>query len=291
MNLLRDFSNFIDDLPDYDPFEPAIIQLPEVEKHMSQLLAKLRDQIDIFRTAQRTIRARQIKPTSITQQQQQNSQTWRQFQDNDDNWCLVRMRRKHQYRSLKTLDDATAIVPTNIVNQPRIGREVDVPVSKNMSLRCIEISDISAIHSDGVLYYIPRIRRFAIRICGFILQGNIGTVYISETMPQKIHDCDAQANCKQALCNYYHNPLTCPGSNDIRNFAASSWIYRPQPSSDKQTHTFEKSSKKSRKLSSRPCLDDDIKFITSSDLMYYNEQLMHDILCGIIMNFYVRRDF
>lgn len=278
MNLLRDFSNFIDDLPDYNPFDPAVIQLPEVEKQVSQLLAKLRDQIDVFRTAQRTIRARQAKLSPAPQ-----SAACRQAADGDDSWCVVRMRRK---RSRKPVDETQA-VPTTIAPQPRGNREIDVPVSKNMSLRCIEIADIGAIHGDGILYYIPRIRRFAIRICGFILQGNIGTVYISETMPQKIHDCDAQANCRQPSCNYYHNPLTCPGSSDIRNFAASSWIYRPHSA----PAPFEKSPKKSRKLASRPSLDDDIKFISSSDLMYYNEQLMHDLLCGIIMNFYVRRDF
>lgn len=285
MNLLRDFSNFIDDLSDYNPFDPAVVQLPELEKQVSQLLAKLRDQIDTFRTVQRTMRARQVKAPA-------SSGSWRATQDTDDSWCIVRMRRKPKYyqRSRSGIsDDTTQYVPRSISQTCGV-REVNISVSQNMSLRCIEITDINAVRNDGVLYYIPRIQRFAIRICGFILQGNIGTVYISDATPHKIHDCDAQANCRQSPCNYYHNPLTCPGSNDIRNFAASSWIYHPPISSSEKLIPFEKSPKKSRKLSSRPNLDHDIKFITSTDLMYYNEQLMHDLLCGIIMNFYVRRD-
>ena len=190
---------------------------------------------------------------------------------------------------------------------------------------------------DGVLYYIPHIRRFAIRIAGILLCGNIGIVYVSDPFPQKIHDCDMQSTCSQPICRYYHNPLVSDRGQhvgadpDIRNFVATSWIYRPcsiprsrcntgsdsvrgredcraQPSSSapqdehnapREAMHFHKVSrgagvpisdpKKMRKFASRATLDQDILTITSDDLSYYNEQIMHDILCAILMNYYVRK--
>jgi hypothetical protein len=167
---------------------------------------------------------------------------------------------------------------------------------------------------------LPSACRFILRFAGILLCGNIGIVYNYESSPQKIHDCELHQECNISTCHYYHDPLHYPGSMDIRNFVAASWIYAPgaapsarlpdAPSTDDdprfiatiskdysirqrgtRTRTFtSRGAKKVRKFSSRDHLDSDILTVSSSDLAFYNEQLMHDILCGILMNYYVKRD-
>lgn len=280
MDYLRDLSDFIDDLPDHNPFDPVVQQLPKLEWQMTALLRKLRSQIELFRTAQREYHTRSMRRVHMSAPASHNL---------DINWAVARQRRRGEQQDASATTAAvaaTTVAKTSIIPVPPTlshePHDVEVSVSRNMSLRCVEIPDINAIRNDGTLYYLPRIRRFAIRIAGFILQGNIGVVYSSEPSPQKIHDCEAYPSCNMAVCRYYHNPLTCPGSTDIRNFAATSWLYRPG------AHTS--GTKKTRKLASRSSLDEDILTISSADLAYYNEQLMHDLLCGIIMNYFVRKD-
>jgi hypothetical protein len=260
MDYLRDLSDFLDDLPDRDPYDPIVLQLPSLESKLTVLLRKLRAQMDAIKEAKR---ARACLRATEEDTSAHNL---------DADWVVARKRTRAR-------DHLAPRVNRARTGRAPIAREIEVPMSANMSLRCTEIPDASAIRADGVLYYIPQLRRFAMRIAGFVLMGNIGIVYNSELSPQKIRECNMQASCNYATCSYYHNPLTWPGSTDIRNFAATSWVYR---------HAAASGPKKMRKLSSRAHLDEDIRTITSADLSYYNEQLMHDLLCGIIMNYYVR---
>ena len=285
MDYLRDLSNFIDDLPDHDPLDPVILQLPKLEWQMTTLLRKLRDQMDLFKAAQREYRIRSIRHAPVAAATSAQAMTHSKANNLDVNWTAARQRKirtEPQTSDRPKLPTATALQLLMAPSTSREPHDIEVPVSPNMALRCIEIPDMNAIRKDGILYYIPRIRRFAIRMAGFVIHGNIGTVYVSEPSPQKIHDCDAYPSCNMTMCRYYHNPLACPGSTDIRNFAATSWLYHPG------AHTS--GTKKTRKLASRLSLDEDILTVTSVDLAYYNEQLMHDILCSIIMNYFVRKD-
>jgi len=283
-DLLRDFSDFIDDLADREPFDPVTLRLPAIESQLSGLLAKLRERIDTFRTAQRnmrTWRAYAPQPRVIAQPPSAS------VPNPDTNWTVVRARRRPRETSRKSADK-TAIPRAPL---PHRARDVDIPVSSGMSLRATEIASTAEIRADGVLYYLPHTRRFALRFAGgLILQGNIGIVYTSDPSPQKIHDCDSQLGCNIATCRYYHNPAIYPGSQDIRNFATTSWLYRPT-SSTCMPDRAHNPQKKARKLASRDRLDADILTITQDDLAYFNEQLMHDILCGLIMNYYVRTGF
>jgi hypothetical protein len=163
-------------------------------------------------------------------------------------------------------------------------REINIPISARMHLRAIEILTPAQIRADGILYFIRRTNRFVVRIAGCILQGNIGTVYVGNVTPRKIHDCSVR-QCGITSCDFYHNPATFPGSTDIRNFAASSWVYH-----HKDSDRGRPSNHKSRKLSSRASLDEDISTVTNADLAYYNEQFMHDLLCCILMNNYVKTE-
>lgn len=291
-DLLRDFSDFVDDLGDREPFDPVTLRLPAIEAQLSGLLNKLRDRIDTFRTAQRNARTwracAQSQAPAPTYARSPGS--FAVTSNPDTNWTVVRARRRPRETSRKSADK-TAIPRAPLQHR---ARELDIPISSGMSLRATEIASTAEIRADGVLYYLPHTRRFALRFAGgLILQGNIGIVYTSDPSPQKIHDCDSQLGCNVATCRYYHNPAIYPGSQDVRNFAATSWLYRPV-SSQSSTPIGEHArspQKKARKLASRDRLDVDILTITQDDLAYFNEQLMHDILCGLIMNYYVRTGF
>lgn len=324
MDYLRDLSDFIDDLPDRDPFDPAVARLPSLEREMTALLRKLRARMDAFKMAQRCATSG-TPPTASAPQEfarppihpsrsremvarvdyhaptraREILSSRRNF---DTNWVAARQRRQYFARASAPPPTCSGISPS-----PR-----EIAVSQCMSLRAIEIPDASAITCEGTLYYIPRLCRFAVRICGITLLGNIGTVYVAEPLPQKIHDCESRADCNYAACRYYHNPLAHPGSTDIRNYVATSWLYNPRCLDDagaasadaprsvsreiKRAHriapdgTARAYTKKARKLASRANLDRDILAITPEDLEYYNEQLMHDILCGLLMNYYVPKD-
>lgn len=325
MECLRDIRDFVEDAQDRDIFDPVRMRLPSVEKEMTMILRQLRALIDVSRALQRKYYNERmiseaehdqgtskevIMPRGGTSKEviaimpprgtpgdtsagtsrarDESLASWRSDvmhpmppscaeRNLDANWTASRYSRgKHCSRKGK----APIVTPSRPL-ATTAAHEVEIPVSTNMSLRCIEIPDLNAIQHDGILYYVPRLCRFAIRLAGFVLYGNIGIVYASEASPQRIHDCTMYPSCNMETCHYYHNPIKCRGSTNIRNFAATSWLY-----SDKVTS----GSKKMRKLASRPKLDTDILTVTSGDLAYYNEQLMHDLLCGIIMNYYVKRD-
>jgi len=266
-DLLHDFIDFIDDTSEYDPFDPAIIQLPEIERVLTDLLHKVRLRIDQAVTERKKSysSARSSAPIQLPS-----------APPLDTNWIVVRRRGKYPAHRREQ------ILPP----PPRVPSETEIPLTHNISLRCIEIQDATMVNTDGVLYYIPRIRRFAIRIAGFVLYGNLGIIYGSDPKPQRIRDCASGAACRSRDCRYYHNPLMIAGSDDIRNFSASSWTYYPGGSAHQLSR--EKSQQKKRKLASLDRLDDDIKTITPDDLVYYNEQMMHDLLCCIVMNHYIR---
>lgn len=284
MDFLRAVSDFIDDLADRGPNDVAVIELaPELERQMTVLLRRLRARIDEARCAPHTENRR------ASERRAPGSAPF------DTNWALARRNVVAGGRAAAASSSALAIAHA-------IAPEITVAITPNISLHCIEAASLAdvAAASAGTLYYLPSICRFAIRIADLVLCGNIGNVYVAEAYPQKVHDCAIYPHCGPN-CRYYHNPLTCArriGAPDIRNFVATSWLYiraRDDGSNCEQearARTFlprASDGKKTRKLSSREHLDEDLASVTSADLAYYNEQIMHDLLCAIIMNYYVRR--
>lgn len=272
IDFLRDVSDFIDDLEDRGPNDDATLRLaPLLEKQMSALLHKLRMQLDSVRAHRATL-ARELmlaRSRHRTTECEQRCTTKR----TDPTWTVAR-RRSH---TSKTSHNTVATgLPHSIVIPARTA----VAITEHIQLQCITVEALGDVRADGMLYYVPTINRFAINLAGIVLYGNIGNVYVSEQYPQKIHDCNIFPRCAQT-CKYYHNPLTCAHSTDVRNFISASWLY----SHDTSIHD----TKKTRKLSSREFLDSDIERVTDKDLAFYNEQLMHDLLCVIIMNYYMPR--
>ncbi|MFA5767253.1 MAG: hypothetical protein WC919_04990 [Candidatus Paceibacterota bacterium] len=279
IDYLRDISDFIDDLEDRGPNDDITLRVaPLLEKQMSALLHKLRAQLDNIRAKRATL-ARELMLAQARTRHASSSTAQRATKRIDSTWTVARRRAhpsKHSSSSSSMSSFATMGLPPSIV----IPTRTTIPITDRIHLQCITVETLSDVCADGMLYYVPSINRFAIHLAGIVLYGNIGNVYVSEQYPQKIHDCNVFPRCAQT-CKYYHNPVTCAHSTDVRNFISASWLY----SHDASIHD----TKKVRKLSSREFLDHDIEHITDKDLAFYNEQMMHDLLCAIIMNYYVPR--
>lgn len=255
----RDLSDFIDDVADCEYDNPIVAQLPILEEKITTLLHKLRAQIDRIKTDQHNaLLKRSVRSSAPVAHK--------------DSWAVTRQ------RALMRPQRAPSMIAVTEIKE----REVSVPITNSVSISATEIYDICEAQKSGVLYYIPTMRRFVLRIANMTLYGNIGLVYGSESTPSRVHDCAMYPRCRSD-CDFYHNPLKCKNSTDIRNFYAISWLYPP----DARRKTDKK---RMRKIASLDCIDRDLASITADDVSYYSEQLMHDILCFAIMNYYVKVD-
>lgn len=143
--------------------------------------------------------------------------------------------------------------------------DIDVPFTKNMSLRAAVVFSQADIKKDGCLYYIQELKCLGIRIAGVLYRGNIGRIFNNEKAPSKVKECKFGNRCMHAeRCDYYHGPP------DIRNYAANSWIYATN----------------GRKFGSRDTLDIDIGKVSAEDARRSADQLMHDLLCNLLLQKY-----
>jgi len=156
----------------------------------------------------------------------------------------------------------------------------NVPIADGLSIPCITVEDKNLVRSDGNIYYIRQLNKFAFRLNGHLFSGNIGEVYTYEKNPKKIKACARGAQCKNiTTCTYYH-----PGTTDIRNFISGGFAY--------QRRTFKDTSDDvpGRKIGNRSTLKTDIQRATKNDLQLFNDQCVHDILCSVSSMSVVPRD-
>ncbi len=138
-----------------------------------------------------------------------------------------------------------------------------VPTSP-ATLNAIHVDHKNQVRSDGNLYYIRPLNRFALRINGHLLTGNVGEVYTHGGTPQKIKPCSNGKGCKDATCTYYH-----PDNGDVRNFISGSFSYQ------------RKTDGISRKIGNRSTLATDIAKATRAEIELYQDQSIHDLLCHL----------
>lgn len=145
------------------------------------------------------------------------------------------------------------------------------PVSTDVSLPAIHVSDKLSVRSDGNLYYIQPINKFGFRINGHLFCGNIGEVYTNERNPVKIKQCSHGNKCNNmSTCSYYHRD-----TKDTRNFISGSFIY--------QKNNPRISSQTGRKIGNKSTLVSDITSVANTDLELYRDQSVHDILCNLVI--------
>ena len=153
--------------------------------------------------------------------------------------------------------------------------------------------EILAAVTTPELYYIPRWDHFAVRCGAVVFHGNVGQVYPtysgrSQRAPVRVKECRHRGACpslargdkKAAPCAYYHDPEECPGSKDVRNHIADSWVYAPVTTRYSARYG-------SRRLGSRDALKSDLQEISAGDARRHVAQTAHDILCSIILAKYV----
>jgi hypothetical protein len=151
--------------------------------------------------------------------------------------------------------------------------------------------EILAAVSTPELYYIPAWDHFAVRCGAVVFHGNVGKIYPTDTgraqrAPERVKECRHRGQCpslkggKGASCAYYHDPEECPGSRDVRNYIADSWVYAPVTTRYSARYG-------SRRIGSRDSLRGDLQEISASDARRHVAQTAHDILCSIILAKYV----
>lgn len=173
-----------------------------------------------------------------------------------------------------------------VVNPPRIMKPspiippkhqyIRIQTSPTTDLSAVRVSTWSEVTANGELYYVENCGHFAFRIAGHLFHAGIGTIFTTESEPTKIKECMYGNGCNRADCTYYHDPLRCPGSKDIRNYAANSWLYSTPGSALRQRSN-------SRNYGSLQYLDSDIQQMKPPDCRRFVEQAAHDIICGLLL--------
>lgn len=170
-----------------------------------------------------------------------------------------------------------ALPPTSSSSSHTVnyGDMTNIPVTKNMSLSAIIVATEKDVGQNGLLHYVTTKECFAIYIAANLLMGNIGKIYISggnqnqNQNPTKIRACRFGDKCVKVggKCEYYHGPP------DVRNYSAVSWMYSQTIGG-------------ARRFGSLDNLDNDIILINQEDVQKYQDQIMHDLLCGLLLKKY-----
>jgi hypothetical protein len=181
-----------------------------------------------------------------------------------------------EYKSYAGAASQPAVQPR--APQPKLeAKYTKVKLTEALSLSAVNVPSFDAVKQDGDLYYVEPANHFAIKICGALLHGNIGTIYTDEKNPTKIKDCKFTRSCvKKDKCDYYHDPMKFDASKDYRNFIASSFLYSP-PNLQFKSHFL------SRKFGSRDNLDVDMSNLADEDVEKFYDQTMHELLCSLLL--------
>lgn len=131
-------------------------------------------------------------------------------------------------------------------------------------INAIVVTNGDDVLSDGKVYYITSINRFAVRINGHLMLGNIGEIFTHGCTPYKIKTCSNGRSCRESNCTYYH-----PDAGDIRNFVSGSFSYH------RRTEGI------SRKIGNRSTLAADIAKATKPEIELFQDQSIHDLLCHL----------
>lgn len=164
-------------------------------------------------------------------------------------------------------------------SRPTPGPTSPIPVSDGIELNAIRVSGFDGVVTNGEVYYVESCGHFAFKVSGVLFHAGIGDIYTTESEPIKIKECKYGDKCNRHDCTYYHDPVRCDRSRDVRNYVANSWLYAP-PGSMLRTR------KTSRTFGSRQFLDADVTSVDAEDCRRFMDQSSHDILCSLILSRY-----
>jgi hypothetical protein len=146
------------------------------------------------------------------------------------------------------------------------------------------VADIMATILPGEIHYIPQWQHFATKLGGIIFHANVGRIYPmrhplrgKSATPERIKNC-RKVQCSRDGCQFFHDPETCPGSSDVRNFVADSWLYHP---------STEPSRPSARRFGSIEFLEADLRAMSEEEASRFLHQTAHDIVCSLILHKFV----
>ena len=128
------------------------------------------------------------------------------------------------------------------------------------------------------LYYIPQWKHFAVRVGDMVFHANMGKIITNRNKraPMRVKECSYLPCTQLASCFYYHDPERHPGSKDIRNYMADSWIY--SKFSKRYATRYG-----TRQIGTSDSIVTDLRTISDEGARRFLDQTSHDILCSILI--------
>lgn len=185
-----------------------------------------------------------------------------------------------------------------------------VPIIGDIGLEAVYVpreltscKDILAAVAPGEIHFIPQWTQFAVRVGGIVFHANVGHIYpirrrlrvaiegrtdcsdgletyFPKTAPERIKPCRKGDQCSRRRCTFFHDPETCPGSSDVRNFTSDSWTYYPSATPGRAPFD-------GRRFGSIEFLESDLCAMTEQDVQRFLHQTAHDIVCSFILHNFV----
>lgn len=153
--------------------------------------------------------------------------------------------------------------------------------------------DITAAIGPQGLHFVPQWNHFALKIDGVVFHANMAQIYnrfgvrrmfgnggAQKRLPEKVRACGYPACGKPTTCQYYHDPALFPGSRDVRNFTAESFIYAPPIVPARGAGPF-------RRFGSIENLDADLRLISRDEARLFMDQVAHEVLCALVLHKYI----
>lgn len=168
---------------------------------------------------------------------------------------------------------------------------VSEPVGRGLALVARRVAALEEVGPD--LCFHPASNRFAVRLAGQILIGNIGTIYENCADPERVKECrvNQPARAGQAthalrcahadgrLCRFYHPPTIFPGNTKTRNFFSTCGQYVAPNSPHAHNTNF-------CRYGSQQHLNQDMDRITPEEARRYEDFLAHNVLCWLLLRRY-----
>lgn len=155
--------------------------------------------------------------------------------------------------------------------------------ARDVDARLESAAEIFAAVRGGELHYIPQWRHFAIRVGPLVLHARLGRVYPlgdcgRPERPRAVRECAKGAACSRRHCAFYHDPATCPGSTDARNFLALDRAYVP----GSEGHPPPRAAP--RRFGSADRLEADLLLLGAGEARAFTDQVAHDLICALILH-------
>lgn len=179
-------------------------------------------------------------------------------------------------------------IKDTIVKNDKVYNKTYKELVPSFKTKVIEVSSYDDIPISYLYYHIVN-QEFAININGVLLKGNIGEIFTTSRKTKNIlntsindYPPDAKqtmfcknTNCKNILCNYYHDPINT-NIPQIKNYSNLQWIYNTKRES-------------ARHFGNRSSLLVDLYNAKPTDIKNWQCQTIHCILVGIVANHFLMR--